>query len=278
MNHIPQRYSRQLTDSPVQYEMLINDMDSSRWLVLVHGINRDVDALLRWFGEPAQTANFNLIAPVFSAAHYPDYQRLGRQGLGARADKALLSCLSDARWLGLSLPAQLPLFGFSGGAQFAHRFALAHGQHLSALICAAAGWYTPLDPARKYPNGLAPSKRLPDLHFSARKLLSMPTLTLVGAEDVETDSAVRDRPEINHRQGLHRRSRAEWWHQHLLAQSQTQSHTPRHLLQVMPGCDHGMHTCALHGAMASRVFAFLRLVQPPAQTRLTQSQNTELTL
>ena len=46
------------------------------------------------------------------------------------------------------------LFGFSGGAQFAHRYVLAHPDRVAAAGIGAAGWYTFPDSATPYPYGL----------------------------------------------------------------------------------------------------------------------------
>ncbi len=258
MNSFPQRYSQSLEDGAMNYDLLVTDAESSHWLVLVHGINRDVDGLLRWFGEVAQLSGYNLIAPIFDSVQYQDYQRLGREGLGRRADHALLSVLDDLGGLGFRLPEQIPMFGFSGGAQFAHRFALAYGERLSALICDSAGWYTPLDDDERYPYGLAATARLQALDFKAERLLNLPTLTLVGEADHSLDASVRNHPKVNPVQGKTRFDRALWWHQHLEDNASTES---THVLQIMPGCGHNFHQCALNGELATRVFAFCRLVR-----------------
>ena len=37
---------------------------------------------------------------------------------------------------------RINLFGFSGGAQFAHRYAMAHPGSVNALVLTAPGWFT----------------------------------------------------------------------------------------------------------------------------------------
>ena len=95
------------------------DAAAPTW-VCVHGINRQARPLADAFCVAAQMAGRRLVVPQFSAGYFPDFQRLGTRGRGLRADQAL-----DAILEALDLPAQssqsLALFGFSGGAQFAHR-------------------------------------------------------------------------------------------------------------------------------------------------------------
>ena len=69
-----------------------------------------------------------VIAPLFDAAGFPDYQRLGRRGLGSRADLALIALVDDVLSSRGLQSRKLHLFGHSGGAQFTHRFVIAHSR------------------------------------------------------------------------------------------------------------------------------------------------------
>ena len=257
-------YERTLEAPEVTYRLRLAQPNSERWLVLVHGIGREVDGLQRWFGGLASQHGYNLLLPMFDEKRFRDYQRLGRDGLGERADTALLAMMEDVRGMGMNLPDRVPIFGFSGGAQFAHRFALAHGGRVQSLICAAAGWYTPLRPKTRYPYGLGRCARLEDLAFCPERLLAMPTLTLVGELDRERDDTVRDRRRLNVEQGETRLERANWWHKHLRRASRRRGVAPQHELQVMPNCGHNLRDCALHGALAERVFDFVERAAQPA--------------
>ena len=51
-------------------------------------------------------------------------------------------------------PGPVHLFGFSGGAQLAHRFAMLHPHLTAAVYAMAAGWYLLPDESIPYPYGL----------------------------------------------------------------------------------------------------------------------------
>ena len=57
------------------------------------------------------------------------------------ADAQLLQLLDEAQMRG-ECAGRIIMLGHSGGAQFAHRFALAHPQRVGAAICLAAGCWT----------------------------------------------------------------------------------------------------------------------------------------
>ena len=73
----PQTLHRQINPK-LRYSLRLANPDSPHWMILVHGINRDTQGLLSWFGPQADLAEVNLIIPIFDPIHYPDYQRLGR--------------------------------------------------------------------------------------------------------------------------------------------------------------------------------------------------------
>ena len=57
------------------------------------------------------------------------------------ADEQLISLVDEAENRG-DCAGKMVIIGHSGGAQFAHRFALAHPQRVGAAICLAAGCWT----------------------------------------------------------------------------------------------------------------------------------------
>ena len=63
--------------------------DPARVLVAVHGISRNAPFIVRALAEAAEAHSYTILAPVFSQRTYGDYQRLGREGRGARADLAV---------------------------------------------------------------------------------------------------------------------------------------------------------------------------------------------
>ncbi len=233
---------------------------SATLLVAVHGISRDSLGMVRWFAEAADASNCAILAPHFPARTFGDYQRLGRRGRGARADLALLAALRDAAHL-FGVPGdRFALFGFSGGAQFAHRFVYAHGHLVDCLACAAAGWYTPPDAELRYPHGIGDTRRLADLSFDASKLLTTPTLTLVGDQDEERDAALRQSERIDASQGLTRRARARWWHAMLQANA---AEPAIHEFAELPDTGHDFTDAVAAGGLAHQLFAFVERYRNP---------------
>lgn len=123
-------------------------------IVLVHGIARNaVEHVFRFRGE-ADRSGAILIAPHFAKDAYSQYQQVVDPRSGIRADLALFDVLDAvASQTGVSLE-RIHLFGFSGGAQFAHRFMMLHPERVAAVAIAAAGWYTLPAPSLQYPYGI----------------------------------------------------------------------------------------------------------------------------
>lgn len=176
-------------------------------LVAVHGVTRQRAQMFELCSSLAEQSGLLLVAPHFSTETYPDYQRLGREGRGARADLALIGLLDQLACNTGGLPVML--MGFSGGAQFAHRFALAHPQRLAGVALLSSGWYTMPDPAIAYPYGLHLGPALTGIRFNLRSFLRLPLLTAVGAKDTQRDASVRSGTRIDRGQGITRLDRAQ---------------------------------------------------------------------
>ena len=128
----------------------------ARPLVAVHGIRRGAREQAALFGARAAALGRVVVAPLFDAERWPAYQRIG----GARrSDLALLELLESLRAEGLMGQARFDLFGFSAGAQFAHRFAMLHAERVHHLNVSSAGWYTFPDNTA-FPYGIGAPDRL----------------------------------------------------------------------------------------------------------------------
>ncbi len=184
-------------------------------LVAVHGWNRGVDNHYKLLQPVADALKAYLITPLFDETTFADYQRLGRRGKGQRADLALLSLLAEVK--NRFNTTRCFLHGFSGGAQFAHRFLFAHPSAVSAVAITSAGWFTCLDRQRKFPFGLRVAGQLPGVRIKIDALLRVPTLTVVGEQDTLRDSSLRTTPVLDRRQGSTRVERALTWSSELAA-------------------------------------------------------------
>ncbi len=234
---------------------LSDDPDPSRVLVLVHGVSRRSTYMMRCMEARARALNYSLLAPVFNPRSYGDYQRLGRSGRSERADLAFDAMLEDvAEITGLDVPVHL--FGFSGGAQFGHRYALCRAARIRSLHLAAAGWYTMLDDRRRFPHGTAPSRRLPGVRFDTSGLLSAPIQLLVGERDTNQGRSVRNTQRLDTCQGRHRLARARWFHDQLLRLAEQQSISPQYRLVMLPKTAHDFGQAVLRGGLVDHVFDF----------------------
>lgn len=205
-------------------------------LVSVHGVTRQFTQQFQETRQIAAALDLQLLVPHFTTAAFPDYQRLGRTHRGRRADLALLNLL-DA--LGHQ-PPRLPLIlhGFSGGAQFAHRFALAHPDRTDGLVLMAPGWYTMPDPAVRYPYGLRTGDALTGVRLDLAAFLGVPLLTIVGGEDVQQDDSVRSGRQLDQRQGATRLARARTWHDDLRYCATRLAIDHPNQLCIVPGVSH----------------------------------------
>ncbi len=184
--------------------------DARRVLVLIHGISRNASALMNAFAPFALEAGYTVIAPVFARGICGDFQRLGRRGKGPRADWILDAILDEmGAQVGLHLP-KFDVFGFSAGAQFAHRYAMAHPQRIRTMTLGSAGWYT-LPNQDRYPYGLRLRRELPGVAFAPPRFLRVPVRVYVGSADTERDAALNRSRRVEKKQGPHRVARAQTW-------------------------------------------------------------------
>lgn len=158
--------------------------------------------------------------------------------------------LQDA---GIWRTRKFDLFGFSGGAQFAHRFAMLHPGVVSRLITSSAGWYTFPDNTA-FPYGLAPhpgrcDSWAPRLTAKLDQFLALPMHVCVGADDNIPDRNTRSGPEINAQQGLHRRARASRWAQAIHSAAQARKIPSSVEFVALPSCGHNFRTCITRGGL-----------------------------
>lgn len=211
---------------------------ASPLLISVHGLERRALQHAVRFSRLAEEMNFVVLAPLFSKARIPGYQRLER---GPQGDCPLVAFdltidVFLRRIGGEARP--LRLFGYSGGAQFAMRYAMLGSQPVSRLALAAPGWFTMPDPGQPFPFGLAPSadgeRRTPDID----RLLSIPVLLTVGADDVRRDRSLNRASQIDAQQGHNRVERAHRWTSAMSAAAAERGRPEQVDLRVMPGAGH----------------------------------------
>lgn len=219
-------------------------------IVAVHGIQRGVRNQAALYAARAAALGRPVIAPLFDEKRWPHYQRVVRR---KRADLALLALLSELRLAGIWRTRTFELAGYSGGAQFAHRFAMLYPHLVSRLTVAAAGWYTFPD-EEAFPYGLAarPGRTDdwgPKLAAGLDRFLGLPIQVCVGAEDNIVDPNTRSGPEIDRQQGADRVTRAGRWADALRRAAAERGIQPTVSLAVLPDCGHDFQACVERGGL-----------------------------
>lgn len=221
-------------------------------LVTVHGISRNGCEHAQNFAALAERSGRLVVAPFFSRTQCPRYQKVVADG--CRADQALMATLVEvATQTGVTMRA-FDLFGFSGGAQFAHRFAMLHPARVRRLALASAGWYTFPTVEDPFPYGLSPdSKTGQHILDSFDLFLRIPTLVLVGEQDTERDAGLRKGSRVDPRQGFTRVERATRWAQAVRAAAEVRQLPAMIQSQTLEGCGHNFTHCVTRAALAERV-------------------------
>ncbi len=222
--------------------------------VTVHGISRNAREHAESFASFAEHCGVVLVAPYFSQHDFPDYQRLGRKGKGARADLALDRIVTEVGRLTGAQTGKLFLFGYSGGAQFVHRYTLAHPQRVAKAVLGAPGWYTFPDPTVKYPKGIAQAKSLPGVTFDPSGFLAIPTCVLVGERDVRQDVALNKSPKIERQQGATRLERGGHWIAAMTRAAEVQGLKTSYTFHTLPRSRHSFTQSMRRGRMGEMVF------------------------
>lgn len=224
-------------------------------LFAIHGILRDARGMLDEISTRIAEASRIIVAPVFDEANWRGYQRLvGRR----RADLALLSLVKSIKLSGLANIRSFDLLGYSGGAQFAHRFALLYPHLINRLALCSAGWYTFPDNA-PYPYGLSvPKTKVSGFTTHTRKnlarFLRLPIDVYVGERDTEIDANTRTGAAIDRQQGRNRVERAANWVDALGRVAAAHGLQAKAKLTVLKGCGHDFRQCVRQGNLVERLF------------------------
>ena len=229
----------------------------ARILVSVHGIAERASAHMAHLRDLAEAAGAVLVAPKFTRPVFRDYQRLGRAGSGERADKALDRVIAEIGRLTGAITGRIFLFGYSGGGQFVHRFAMAHPERVVAAVAVASGWYTFPDAGRRYPYGTRATKQLTGVRFDPEAFLRVPILVAVGAADCERNRSMRQSEAVDLQQGLTRVERAERWVEAMSEAARAHGLRPAVRLLKIPGVAHSFVECMEKGRLGEIAFAQL---------------------
>ena len=230
-------------------------------LVAIHGVGRDAKNQAALNMNRAVAQGRLVIAPLFDEKSWPGYQRIASRG--RRPDLALLNLLETVAFVWGVNTCKVSMFGYSGGAQFAHRFAMLHPHRVDRLTACSAGWYTWPD-AQLFPRGLgtAQSRRLSLGAIAAGNLdrfLQIPINVAVGALDDQVDPLTRDNDALNEQQGGHRLERATRWCKALRQTALQRGLKAQIDLHVLPDAAHDFRQCMRSGWLSQ-----LAMPQPQA--------------
>lgn len=171
-----------------------------RMLVVIHDTLRNNQALRDAFVELAESTRTIVVAPLFPAGieepgNLDNYKYLRYRGI--RFDELLLAMTGEvAARYGVS-DARFMLFGFSGGAHFAHRFLYAHPSRLSAAVAAAPGSVTlPVEDYRWWP-GIGGFEETFGKPVDWTALRRVPLHLVVGALDTDPGGIVQSQDHPN---------------------------------------------------------------------------------
>jgi pimeloyl-ACP methyl ester carboxylesterase len=247
---------RTLADgSKARYFLYVPPKAASRPLlfVTVHGISRNAREHARLFAPLADQYGVVVLAPLYPAHTHADYQRLGRKG-DEHAGRVLEAMVDEVGELTDAQTERFFLFGYSGGGQFAHRYAMAHPDRVSAYAVGAAGWYTFPDLQLTYPHGLKPCKSRPDMQMVPKHFLAIPATVLVGERDTRLDSTLRKTSKVNGQQGASRLERGRRWVAAMHQAARDQGLAGSFEFVALPDCGHSFRHCMQRGNMGGTVF------------------------
>ncbi|SIS55425.1 alpha/beta fold hydrolase [Paracoccus saliphilus] len=225
-------------------------------LVVLHGISRNAQTLVRYFRDEAERNGRLIIVPHFTEKDWPHFQR---PGPAARADQALVELLNR---LALQFPAcagPVDLFGHSGGAQLAHRTAMLYPQRIARLNLAAAGWYCLPNMSMPFPYGLGKSDARGAELWTRRKqaglaaYLGLEIRVFIGTRDTERDCALRVTPALDAGQGRTRHDRARSYVEAVRKAARSNGYTARISLIELPDCSHDVEQAIITAGLARMV-------------------------
>ena len=177
---------------------------ATRVLVAMHDSLRDNQALRDRFSDHAEATNTLVVAPLFPAAiAVPDdvdnFKYLRFRDI--RFDEILLAMLDEvAARYGVAARV-FSLFGFSGGAHFAHRMLYAHPSRLEAVVAASPGSVTLPNEDHAWWPGLRDFADVFGHPVDWEAARQVPIHLIVGARDTDPNGIVRSRESPSWREG-----------------------------------------------------------------------------
>lgn len=214
-------------------------------LFIIHGGARNPEKYLDIWKEFTKHKNIILVAPEFKRADYEDYEYLNISDDYGVLNKNLNEHLHNSLAIFFSFFKSkynleidtYKLYGFSGGAQFAHRLLLfSDYDNVSSAVIAAAGTYTFLN-NENYPYGLKESNHLSDKKI--KRYLSQRVTFLIGNQDIKKfESSKKNNIQGKAMQGNNRFEVGINYFNNLITVSEKQKIPLRWKFQIAKGVGH----------------------------------------
>lgn len=224
-------------------------------MLALHGISRKADEVTGSFLKDFMEQQRIVVIPHFDQANWPVFQRITARH---RPDLGLLAILGALRQDGVIGNDPVDLFGYSGGAQLAHRFAMLFPEKVNELHLGAAGWYTLPDPRLPYPLGVGPGGRSRKnwhrlMASGMPRYLDRSITVYVGDKDTQQDGALRKDTLLNQVQGADRFERAKRYVAQIGQRQQDLGLPVTARLEVLADCSHDFLMCCRKGGMVRRI-------------------------
>jgi len=247
------------SDSEQEYFLYLprRSATSCRLVISVHGISRNAEEHAVLFAPFAENYGAILVAPLFSDTRFHGYQRLFSEDPERRADKVLDRIVSEVRGLAGNCPDKLNLFGYSGGAQFVHRYTMIHPERVAKVVVGAAGWYTFPDSSRSYPTGIGHNPKMPDIDPDPDRFLRVPAYVIVGERDLRHDVALNDSDRLSRYEGETRMERGRRWIKSMSDAARAIGLNTDYQFFTVPRSRHSFRQCMKRGGMGELTFRLL---------------------
>jgi len=245
-------------------------------LVSVHGISRNAREHAQTFARYCNSLGWAVVAPLFTSSRFPRYQQLGfaRKGSHPRSDMALNAILDDVTELTGTCTDRVYMFGYSGGGQFVHRYAMTTPHRVIAAVLGVPGWFTFPNQGVPFPRGLRVNAHQDGLQLDWQCALDIPTAVFVGAQDLDRDESLNTAQKIDDQQGRTRPERGRRWSAAMRAAARFHGLDTRHEFCELEGCGHSFADCISIGRLDVRALDFLIRARIPATTLAAQRRHT----
>lgn len=167
-------------------------------VVIVHGTQRTAERYRDAYRDFAEQHRCVVLAPLFPAGitepgDLHGFKRI--QFHDIRFDRVLLDIVAEVGERYRIGTERFCLHGFSGGGQFAHRFAYLHPHRLAAVSIGAPGRVTRIDPAVPWLLGTADLRERFGIDLDLPALREVAVQMVIGAEDTDTWEIANPGPE-----------------------------------------------------------------------------------